>query len=270
MIQKSDWDAVNRELLARERLALGPPPSDEELLAFAQGRLSPEERARVQELLVCYPDLARAVVQPFPEPQAAENELSQEELAHDWAAIAARLTAPDRRQAAAPLRWRPRQAPGVHALLGWRLATGAAAVLAVAFAGLLYQSQVQVQRQAEELRKPRINPDVRLLLPDGRRGGGEPQPPIQLPVSGDNLLLRAALINAPSFPDYRMDVVDLAGSAPRLIWSQAGLRRRVDDTLDVWVPRSFLPALDYRLEVYGLGAGPPRRLASYTIHLARG
>jgi hypothetical protein len=290
-IHESDWRAVYRDLLADRRRELGPPPSNEELLAFSEGRLAPAERVRVQNLLACYPDLAKILAEPLPALEEAAGDLSPRELAQDWAALQARLAALPPETAATPgtaappgmaeAAAAPRDAydvlprsvqrlpgsPG-RAVRAWRLAAGIAALLAAIFGGLLIDTQSRLTHQTRQLAEPR-NPDRRLLLPDGQRGGAAAQPPIELPASAAPLLLQPALIHAPPFADYRLDIEDLTGPTPRMIWRRAGLHRNSDDTFDILVPRSFLPAREYRLVLYGLGSGPAQRLSAYTLHLPR-
>jgi hypothetical protein len=66
MITKADWQSVNQELMADQRERLGEPPTADELLAYMRGELPPEDEERVRELLVCYPELARSLAEPFP------------------------------------------------------------------------------------------------------------------------------------------------------------------------------------------------------------
>lgn len=85
MITKSDLEAVLAEMNAEDRARLGEPPTAEEMLAYRNGELSAEEEARVRALLVCYPELARALVTPF------EPEHRVLQFRHAWTALAAAL-----------------------------------------------------------------------------------------------------------------------------------------------------------------------------------
>lgn len=66
MITKSEWQSANRQLMADRREQLGDPPTAEELQDYMDGKLPAEEEERIRELLVCYPDLARSLAEPFP------------------------------------------------------------------------------------------------------------------------------------------------------------------------------------------------------------
>lgn len=88
MITKSDWQSVNRQLMADQREQLGDPPTAEELQAYMEGKLSGEEEERVRELLVCHPDLARSLTEPFPT-QPGFFEMHTATLYRSVAAVAA-------------------------------------------------------------------------------------------------------------------------------------------------------------------------------------
>ncbi|HXO22486.1 MAG TPA: hypothetical protein VOA87_21405 [Thermoanaerobaculia bacterium] len=274
MIKKSEWTAAYDELSAAGRRELGEPPSEEELLAYERGELSEAEAARVRKLLVYYPELVRAL-EPFPFPYEGKpgdaGYLSDEEQEQDWASLRARLgelVAPTSGRAKASRDVQRTSEPVAVWLRRWRISAAAAAALAVLFAGLLVRTQRDIRQLQQELREPRYNVEHRLLLPDGQRGGTLEQPPIPLPSEADYLLLIPALINNPRFPDYRLDIVDLGTKPPRVIWTATGLRRRSDDTFEIWVPRSFLKPGEYRLVVYGLDGGRQETLATYTVRLS--
>src|SRR5260370_31105605 len=89
-VEKSDWQAASRELMAEARARLGPPPTAEEMLAYTRGELSEKEEARVRELLVCYPELARSLPEPFPSEGALPGDsdfLTDAEVANHWASV---------------------------------------------------------------------------------------------------------------------------------------------------------------------------------------
>src|SRR5688500_16910631 len=90
MITKSDWQAVHQEMTAEERRKLGEPPTTEEMLAYSHGELSAENVERVKAWLVCNPDMARALMEPFPSDDAKPGDadfLSEEELSKRWASL---------------------------------------------------------------------------------------------------------------------------------------------------------------------------------------
>lgn len=88
MITNADWQSVNRQLMADQRAELGDPPTADELQAYMEGKLSAEDEERIRELLVCYPDLARSLAEPFPA-QPGFFEMHATTLYRGAAAIAA-------------------------------------------------------------------------------------------------------------------------------------------------------------------------------------
>ncbi|MFP5246849.1 MAG: hypothetical protein ACLGH0_09150, partial [Thermoanaerobaculia bacterium] len=90
MNTKSDWRAVHQQMMADDRRKLGEPPTVEELRAYQRGELSKGEEERIQELLVCYPELVRMLTEPFPTEGAEPGDpdyLSDEEYAKHWAVL---------------------------------------------------------------------------------------------------------------------------------------------------------------------------------------
>lgn len=258
-MKQSDWEATSRELLAEGRQRLGEPPDANELLAWSRGELSAEESARIQEFLVHYPELARALEEPFPAPDeiraGSPEDLSEDELDQDWKRLRERIVPPAR----------PASLP-VRALRTWRASTLAAAALAAVFAGLFLHAQLEVRRLTREMETPKVDFSHRVLLPDQQRAAGAQQP-ILLSADADHFLLKPSLTGARGYPDYRLDIVDLNRPQPKRIWSTSGLRLRDDQTFEIWVPRAFLRSGDYRFEIHGLDAGKAERLATYTVRL---
>src|SRR6266540_3152077 len=154
MITKSDFQAVNQELMAGARRRLGEPPTSEEMLAYTRGEMSPEEEASFRERLLCYPELVRTLTAPFPTEGAAPGDpdfLSDEELAKHWASLQTRMQGRSREGRVVPF---------------WRAFGAIAAALAVALGALLWRAEWK-------LAQPRVVSDEQVLLPDGQRGQGE-------------------------------------------------------------------------------------------------
>src|SRR5436309_6784429 len=97
MTTKSELSAANRDLIAEKRASLGDPPSAEEMLAYTRGELAPGEEARIRELLIAYPDLARTLTAPFPEGAEPDHPdyLSEHEFARHWKALQKRRHRPN-------------------------------------------------------------------------------------------------------------------------------------------------------------------------------
>ncbi|HSS50120.1 MAG TPA: hypothetical protein VLX28_14375, partial [Thermoanaerobaculia bacterium] len=84
--------------MATKRDQWGEPPSPEELLAYRDGRLEPEERLRMEARIAVYPDAARALADlaAFPDVAPAPgtpelSDLSEDEIGARWQAFRQRL-----------------------------------------------------------------------------------------------------------------------------------------------------------------------------------
>lgn len=239
MTTKSEWEQANRELLAQLRAKLGDPPTAEEMLAYSRGELSEEQAARVRELLVAYPDLARAYTEPFPDaPQPGDADyLSDEEVAASWEAL-------KQRRAAA-------NAPSRARILSFRsMPTAIAAVLALVFAGLFAQAEMRARRYQEELSRPLVVGDEVKLSPSTPTRGGE-EPPKTVETDGGAYRFAPRLSGVREFyGHYRIEIVDRADQ--RVMWSDTTAKRRRDDSFDLIVPRRFLPPGDYEIRISGI------------------
>jgi hypothetical protein len=241
MIRKSDWDAVEEELMNEERRKLGDPSTAEEMLAYTRGELSPEQEERVREVLVCRPDLAEALTKPFPEDDAQPGDpgyLSEAELDKQWARLQRKIGHP-----ADPIR-----------IDHWRNASFAlAAALVLALGGMLWLAQA---RRADE---PRVLSGGQLLMPDGRRGGSTPGP--VLSFDGESQVVSVSLIGQQEFPAYRLELVDSSG---RRKWASGVLKPRSDDTFGILLPRTLKPG-EYRIVLYGVDGERSERLNAYAF-----
>jgi hypothetical protein len=238
-------------LNAEERRRLGEPPTVEEMLAYERGELPPQDEERVRALLVAYPELAQALVMPFPDDDG-EPELSTELIDAQWSSLQRRLIEPNVFPFRAPAAARRTGTPGLRAL------AAAAAIAAVLSGGLLWRAEMK-------LGQPRMASDEQLLLPDGQRGPGEASPVIS--PQDDSYLLVAPLINQQSFADYRLELIDAA--TRRVLWTSMAMPRRSSDTFAILVPSSFLKPGRYQVVLYGVADGHDERMASYTLRVGR-
>ncbi|MEA2488647.1 MAG: hypothetical protein QOH21_439 [Acidobacteriota bacterium] len=246
MNTKSEWNAIHAELLAEGRARLGGPPTEEQLLAYGRGELHGEEEARVRELLVYYPELARTLDNPSSadvQPGDADY-LSDDELAEDWRAIQERLHGTV-------------QQTGGRVLPFWPTLAAAAALLLVC-GGLLFRAHSE---PVEYTAMPSVAIDEVVLVSGARRGSEE----VPTVSANTNLLLTAPLVSEREYPDYRLDIVEADTVLRRTIWSSRGLRHRPDDTFHILVPHAFLKPGKYRLVIYGLDGGKQDELAQYTV-----
>lgn len=234
MITKSDWQTVLDELTSEDRSNLGMPPTAEELVAFGNGELSPADTERVRRLLVAYPELARAVAQPFPE----EGEgLTGAELDRRWSDF--------RREVGDPA---PEPA---RVLVFWR---ALAAGLAIVVAGLVWQQQ-------HDRSRPFVIGEEQLLEPDGSRGAAGPAVTLS---NTDWALLTVPIIGATGYNDYRLDLYAPGSGKPA--WRSGVLPRRSNDAFAIVVPKRFLSAAGtYRIVLVGLRGGGEEPLATYSV-----
>ena len=234
MISETDLQAVLDEMTTEDRRRRMEPPTVEEMLAYRRGELSGEVEERVREQLICWPELLRALMTPYPDDGAA---LPSAVIERQWKAMRREISEPRGR------------------VLSFRNAlTAAAAALAVVFAGLFWQAKM-------ERRRP-VALSQQMLLPDGQRGPGDGA--TTLAARGDAYLLTPTLLSEQRFEAYRFDLVDGSGSSR---WSSGLVHRADDDTLAVLVPRAFLPPGRYKLILYGVSGQRQEQLETYSVRV---
>ena len=238
MMDRNDWQAVHDAMTADDRAKFGAPPTADELLAYERGELSQEEAERVQQLLIAYPDLARAYAAPFPSDDA---ELPNEVIDRQWQAFR-----------------RPVHHGG-RVVQFWRASAALAAMLALVFGAMLWQTR-------RDMLQPHIVPEPHILTPDGVRGiGGEPKTTVT--PAGDSLLVVISLIGSTDYDTYRLELVD--ADSQRRIWASEPLRAPASNSFDVEIPSRALTPGTYRVIAYGLRGTAQERVATYTIAVQR-
>jgi hypothetical protein len=246
MITKTDWQSVNRELLAEQRRRLGDPPTAEEIEAYTQGKLSPAEEERVRDLLACYPELARTLVAPFPddEPQPGDPDYATDaQLAQRWEALQQRMG-----QESAVPRERVVQFP--------RIVTTLAAALALVFAGLWVRAQ-------SELRRPQVLTPVHLQSSEeGVRGPGVQTTTVR---RGDLLLITPRVVNA-NFTEFEVRI-EQNGKLP--LWKSGPLPPSDDIGFSVVVPAALLRPDEYEVIVYGINPLPELELERSSLRIEK-
>jgi hypothetical protein len=234
MIRKADWQDALDGMTAEDRRRLGPPPAAEEVAAYMNGTLAAEEEARVRELLVAYPELARTLTMPFP-----EDDEPLPELDHHWAEFQARVAPP--------------RAEGGRVLQFWRAAAALAAALAVVFGALFLRAQ-------SRLDEPRAAWQIAVLEMDGHRGPAGPATVIR--PAGESLMLVVPLIGTSPYREYRLALT----SGERTLWRSDTLRRDDETTsFSIDVPSSFLEPGRYRVELYGVDGEREEKLGTYSL-----
>lgn len=240
MTTKSELSAANCDLITENRLAIGEPPTAEEVLAYTRGELAPDEEARIRERLIAYPDLVRTLTTPFPEGADPDHPdyLSDHEFVRHWKALQKR-----------------RRSDG--GLKFWRVFGAIAAAVAVVLGGLLWRAEMQ-------LKQPTAVWEQQELYPDGQRGTGER--PNTLTPHGDSYLLVPMLSPELAVDKLRAEIVDAANPS-RTVWSSRAMQRTPDGSLVIVVSRAFLKPGTYRLVVYGITGERQEPLSSYTLRV---
>ncbi len=241
MMNRSDWNAVRDTLIADDRAKLGDPPTVDELLAYERGELSQEDAERVQQLLIAYPELARAYATPFPSDDA---ELPADVIDRQWNALRAGN--------------RAGSGSGARVLQFWRGLAAVAAAAAIVFGAMLWQTRT------EQLR-PHVLPEAVSLMPDGRRGLAEQ--PLSITPTGDSVLLAVSIIGSTDYETYRLELV--RGEPHQRVWSSEPVRATSDHYFNVEIPSRALPAGTYQVIAYGLRGNAQEEVATYTIELRR-
>jgi hypothetical protein len=227
--------------MAKNRLAIGEPPTAEEVLAYTRGELGPDEEACIRERLIAYPDLVRTLTTPFPEGADPDHPdyLSDHEFARHWKAL------------------QKRRRPSDSGLQFWRAFGAIAAAVAVVFGALLWRAEMQ-------LKQPVAISEQQDLYPEGQRGsGGQPN---TLTTSGESYLLVPSLPSDLAADKLRAEIVDAANPS-RTVWSGKSVPRTANGSFVILVPREFLKPGTYRLVVYGIAGERQEPLSSYTLRV---
>jgi hypothetical protein len=246
MSSKSIWRAIHEALIADDHDHELEPPTVEEMLAYRRGDLDAQEEARVRERLVAYPELARAVAQPFPPEDAVPGDadyITPEILNRRWKALQQRIHGAPRERG--------------RTLRYWQSSTAVAAMLALSFGVLLWKAR-------SELGQPRVAWEEVTLLPDGKRGGAETLEPVE--PNAESLLLDLSLYDLRPFAGYRIDILD--STDRRSLWSSA-ITRRGSGNFVILVPRAFLRPGTYEIILYGVEGRNKEPLSTYSLYVPR-
>ena len=234
MISKPEWKDAYRDLIAEGRKQI-EPPAVADVEALYRGDLSEDEADRVREQLAYYPDMAAA--------------MTDEQLAADLAAADA-----DESPVRPPVPFPERRR-------SLRFVAVAASIIAVLALGGIYLKFRDQGSSRHVL--------TRVLDADGPGGRGTRGPagertPTQLSTDTD-YLLKPAFRPARAYNEYRLELVDLGSSPPRLVWTRSGIQREPDGTFPAEVSTADLEPGLYELVLYGVDGEQSKRLATYTI-----
>jgi hypothetical protein len=240
MMNRSDWQAVRDILIADDRAKLGEPPTVDELLAYERGELSNEDAQRVQQLLVAYPELARAYATPFPSGDDAD--LPDEVIDRQWNAFRAADSG----------------ASGGRVLQFWRGLAAIAATVAIGFGAMLWQAHM------EQL-LPRVLSEPATMVPSG--GRGLPAQHTRVTPSGDLALVVVSLVGPIDYESYRLELVN--NDSQKIIWTSEPLRATSSGNFYIEIPCRILPDGAYELAAYGLRGDAREPVATYPIDVRR-
>lgn len=250
MISKNQWEAATRELIAKDRSSIGPPPTFEQVEALSRGELSDDEAERVREVLSHYPDMLRILTEPFP--TDAEDVLTEEQLAADLARIRSRIK-------------RAPNVPSQPVAFPARHSSARVLALAAGFTIALALGSLAVWRLTSEPRSTQ----TKVIFADGVRGatrGAPDQAPAQLSTETDyNLQLVVSARGAA--PECRVELYDVSREPEAHLRTQEHLQQRADGTYLVALPTDDLEPGLYRLALYD--AARNELLANYTFRLSR-
>ena len=253
--KETEIEAAVRSVIAEGREQLGPPPTVESLMAYDQGRLSPEEEEQIQELLAHYPDSVRLLEAVSGYPDAPEpgdpDHLTEADLEREWQAIQDHLPGGE----VVPFERPARQV--------WIQRIGAlAATLLFAVLGISY---LRVQQQVEASGEPQTTIEARQLIPDRKRTVRGPSNIIDVPSGKANYFFTLQIFEQPMFPDYRLEIYDLDDLEGSPLWQTTGLERQPGDTFALFLPGDFLEPDRVLFKLIGVRGEEEKELATYTV-----
>lgn len=256
--------------MAARREELGGPPTPEELLAYRDGRLSPEERGRMEERLAVWSDAARTLadIAAFPdiEPAPGAPELSEDDITARWQSFRRRLPEVTRHWAEEEAAAQPRPVSPPAVLPArpqrWRWAP-ALPLAAAALVGLAVGWGLGTGREGAG---PAITTLAELSPVDGVRAAATD---VELPQESEALVLILGSDGRDErdYPAYEVEIRDASG---RPVWSRQGLRQDSAGTVSLSFPRGFLRPGRYQIDLQGRDGGERTHLATYDFRFLEG
>jgi Asp-tRNA(Asn)/Glu-tRNA(Gln) amidotransferase C subunit len=257
MVLENDWVRATQDLITRERERIGDPPTPEEILAYSRGELTEAEEERIREAISYYPDVAKALSEA--DHDDYEPTLSNLELAADWTRLEQRLPPTGLRRTSDPA------PPPVSRT--WKLATAASLALAAVLGALYLRSASAVRILQTELRQPREHVERVVLLEHTPRGGDAPAQAPKLQPSTEYVVLTLTLLDEVPDGPFTVEIRDTNATPPSVVW-KSPITRGLDGTFSLEVPRSFLTAREYEINLYVTGRIEP--VAVYAFELGSG
>lgn len=261
MITKADWDSVHAALDAEARATLGSPPTEEELDAYFEGRLTGDEEARVRKLLVAHPELAMMRFEPdAPQPGDADY-VAPEEVERRYQRLLTHVAAPAADVAAVAHIRPPRTSRD-----GWRMATYALAASLLLVVGGFLAFVRSVGKRGAATPVATVVDGGELFFPSGQRGPEEE--PRMLEGNGDEIVVPLAVIAPGRYQQNRLQLSEVQSG--EVLWRSGIVRPTAQGQLNVMIRRALLtPGATYRLELFGIDASGEQPVATYKFAVPR-
>jgi hypothetical protein len=251
MPSSSDPTEPLRDFFRQERQAFDPHPPPEQIAAYHERRLPPEEAEAFRAHLAACPDCTTQLLALADEPPA----MSRAEIDAAWQRQRRRLSPappaslPDRRRAFTPP---PRRAWAAAASLGL------AAALLAAVTVVQWQTIVR-------LRQPQVNPPLVNLVPVGSVRGVVPEiPELRLPARGERVWV---ILNPEGYLDFSSYDAELKGADGRVVLRLTDLRSSEAGNFRLEVSRALLGDGLYRIVLIGKKAGQSRTLEEFAFRV---
>jgi anti-sigma factor RsiW len=238
----SDFDPTPelRDHFRRQRSAADRHPSPEQLVAFHEDRLSPQELEAVREHLAACPDCTTqllALAEPFEGDEGEPEEVSPADVDAAWQRQRERLFPGAE---APPLRWR---------FSPLQKAWGTAAALGLA-AALLSFVVVRQGLDLARLRQPQLNPPLVNLEPSGLSRQPARVAELQFPAGAERAWV---ILNTQArLPDSFYDIHVVAPDG-KVVHRFESVPKSEKSNFRIEIPRGLLPAGTYSLMLVAQG-----------------
>lgn len=246
---------MNTKIHAAKTLGVsGPHPGVEEWIAYHGRRLAPAEEDRLRSHLVTCPECVALLLdfEAFERPPGEEMaRVSEFEKVAAWRSFLSLLRSRGIGQERPPAkRWRERLAIAASLFVG---------VLGLSAWMTGQRMNGELRARLDELSAPQVNPViVDLHQNPAVRSGGETATVVPAESAATLVLY---LTELREFADFEVAILD---EREKTVWSGQGLRLDRDYlTVTLALPKGSLPGGEYRIRLYGVGAGEKVLVADY-------
>lgn len=258
MPSSSDPAERLRAYFRKERETIDRHPSPEEIVAYSERRLPPEETERVRAHLAACPDCTTELLELtdlLESDGPPETGMPRQDLDAAWERQREQLFPVP---SVVPLESRRSRGPSPR----WAWTTAASLALA---ASLLTVMVVDQRRTIERLTQPQVNPPLVNLAPVGSvRQGSRELPELRIPAEAERVLVILNPVAEPAFPSYDIEILAPDGQAvlrlPDLRNSEAGNFR-------LEVPRGVLKAGEHRILLIGKKEGKRQVVEEFALRV---